>query len=254
MTLPPRCWKRSLQQSKCSGDANGSGLPTANNYMFADLLLFMSGEGDKATPPSFTTHYVAIEASSASLEALIASLLPACGPAKETTFTVAIRLLIAVGSLVACTDGEWATTPSCMSMGACNTLLQVRIHRSMHVARIPNIGNTHLPWRTTGPLWHPPSGHFFPSLHLNYPSRSGYIQLVVPFWFPSNCVLFPGSPSCSSPSARRSPVISPGPGARRTHLPPPDAPAVAHRTWTKSRLLAMSHVHLCWASKLVAGF
>ena len=53
MMLPARCWKRSLQQSKYSGDANGSGLPTANNYLFADLFLFMSGEGDEATSPSF---------------------------------------------------------------------------------------------------------------------------------------------------------------------------------------------------------
>ena len=77
-------------------------LPTTNNNLFANLFLFMSGEGDEATSPSFTTRYAAIEASSASLEALIASLLPACGPAKEATFPTAIRLLIAVGSLVAC--------------------------------------------------------------------------------------------------------------------------------------------------------
>ena len=225
--LPARCWKRSLQQSKCSGDANGSSLPTANNYLFADLFLFTSGEGDEVTSPSFTTRYAAIEASSASLEALIVSLLLACGPTKEATFPMAIRLLIAGGSLVACTDSEWATTPSCMSMGACNALLQARICLSMHVTRIPNIGNTHLPWRATGPLWRPPSEHFFPSLHLNYPSWSDYIRVVVPFWFPSNSVLFPGSPSCSSPSARGSPFISPGPGARRTHMPLPDAPVVA---------------------------
>ena len=74
---------------------------------------------------SFTTRHVAIEASSALLEALIASLLPACGPTKEATFQSAIRLLIAVGLLVACADDEWATTPSCVSMGARNTLLQV---------------------------------------------------------------------------------------------------------------------------------
>ena len=91
--LLARCWKRSLQQSKYSGDANGSGLPTANNYRFADLFLFTSGEGDEATSPSFTTRYVAIEASSASLEALIASLLPAFGPAKEATFPMAISVV-----------------------------------------------------------------------------------------------------------------------------------------------------------------
>ena len=254
LMLPARCWKRSLQQSKWSGDANGSGLPTANNYLFADLFFFMSGEGDEVTSPSFTTRYVAIEASSTSLEALIASLLPACGPVKEATFPMAIRLLIAVGSLVACTDSEWVTTPSCMSMGACNALLQACIRCSMHVTRIPNIGNNHLPQQATGSLWRPPSGHFFPSLRLNYPSWLGYIWIVVPFWFPSNSVLFPGSPSCLSPSARGSRFISPGPRARRTHLPPPHAPAVAQRAWTRSRLFATPHVHLCWASKLVASF
>ena len=55
LMLPARCWKRSLQHSKCTGDANifWSGLPTANKYLFADLLLFESGEGDEATSPSF---------------------------------------------------------------------------------------------------------------------------------------------------------------------------------------------------------
>ena len=226
----------------------------ANKYLSADLFFFMSGEGDKATSPSFPTRYVAIEASSALLEALIASLLPACGPAKKATFLMAIRLLIVVRSLVACANGEWATTPSCVSIGACNVLLQVRIHRSMHVMCIPSIGNTHLPRQATAPLWRPPSGHFFPSLHLNYPSRLGYIRVVVPFWCPSNSVLFPGSPSCSSPLARRFSFISPSPGARWTHLPPSDAPAVAHHAWTKSRSFATLHVHFCWASKLVAGF
>ena len=235
MMLPAHCWKRSLQQSKCSGDVNGSGLPTADNYLFADLFLFLSGEGDEATSPSFTTRYATIEASSALLKALIASLLPASDLVKEATFPMAIRLLIAVRLLVACADGEWAPAPSCVLMGACNALLQARIHCSMHVMRISNIGNTHLPRWATGPLWRPPSGHFFPSLHLNYPSRSGYIGVAVPFWFPSNSILFPGSPSCSSPSARESPFISPGPVARPMHLPLPNAPVVAHRAWTKSR-------------------
>ena len=131
----------------------------------------------------------------------------------------------------------------------------VSAHLSLDACDVfPTHGNTHLPRRATGPLWRPPSGHFFPSLRLSYPSRSGYIRVVVPFWFPSNSVFFPGSPSCSSPSARGSPFISPGPGARRTHLPPPDAPAVAQRAWTTSRSFATPHVHLCWASKLVAGF
>ena len=142
---------------------------------------------------------------------------------------MAVRLLISIRLVVACANGEWGTTPSCMSIGTYNALLQVRICRSMHVMRIPNIGNTHIPRRATGPLWHLPSRHFFPFLYLNYPSRSGYIWVVVPFWFPSNFVLFPGSPSSSSPLASGSPFISPGLGACRTHLPPPDTPVVAHR-------------------------
>ena len=55
LILPTRCWKRSLQHSKCSGDANRSGLLTANNYLFADFFLFSSGEGEEATSRSFAT-------------------------------------------------------------------------------------------------------------------------------------------------------------------------------------------------------
>ena len=39
--------------------------------------------GDEATSPSFAIHHAAIEASSVSLEALIATLLPADGTVKE---------------------------------------------------------------------------------------------------------------------------------------------------------------------------
>ena len=104
--LPVHCWKRSFQLGAFSGDANANSLPTVNNYLFADLFLFTSREGDETISSSFTIRYAAIEASSALLEALIASLLSTCGPAKEATFPTAIRLLIAVGSLVACADGE----------------------------------------------------------------------------------------------------------------------------------------------------
>ena len=84
--LLAHCWKRSLQYSKCNGDANGSGLPTVHNYLFADLFLSTSGEDNKATSPFFTIRYVVIEASRASLEVLIASLRPACCLAKEAIF------------------------------------------------------------------------------------------------------------------------------------------------------------------------
>ena len=68
----------------------------------------------------------------------------------------------------------------------------VSAHLSLQACvAFPNHGNTHLPRRATGPLWRPPSGHFFPSLRLNYPSRSGYIRVVVLFWFPSNSVFSP---------------------------------------------------------------
>ena len=70
LMLPARCWKRSLQNSKCPGDANKSGLPTANKYLFANLLVFESGEGEERTSPSFIAASAGIDASSSSLEAL----------------------------------------------------------------------------------------------------------------------------------------------------------------------------------------
>ena len=91
--------------------------------MLADLLFITAREGNEATSASFATENAAIEASSALLEALIASLLPACGTAKKATCPMVINLLIAVGSLFSCTDGERATPPSCASIGAYNTLL-----------------------------------------------------------------------------------------------------------------------------------
>ena len=60
--------------------------PRQTKYLFADLLLFTRREGDEVTSPSFVAENAAIEASSASLEALIAALLPAVGTAKEAIF------------------------------------------------------------------------------------------------------------------------------------------------------------------------
>ena len=71
--LPAHRWKRSFQLSKFSGDGKASTLPTANKCLFANLLLFASGEGDEATSPSFTTSYGSIQASSPSLETLISA-------------------------------------------------------------------------------------------------------------------------------------------------------------------------------------
>ena len=48
--------------------------------------LFTTGEGNEAISPSFAICYVPIEASSASLEALIATLLPANDTTKEAIF------------------------------------------------------------------------------------------------------------------------------------------------------------------------
>ena len=47
--------------------------PRQTEYLFADLLLFTSGEGDKATSLSFAPENEAINGSSASLETLIAT-------------------------------------------------------------------------------------------------------------------------------------------------------------------------------------
>ena len=74
--------KRSLRFGICKGDETGSIHPGQRENLFADLLLFMSGEGEEATSPSFATANALIEASSALLEALIPSSLPAGGIVK----------------------------------------------------------------------------------------------------------------------------------------------------------------------------
>ena len=48
--------------------------PRQTKYLFADLLLFTNGEGDEATSHSFASKNEAIDASSSSLEAFIATL------------------------------------------------------------------------------------------------------------------------------------------------------------------------------------
>ena len=58
---------------------------------------------------SFAIHYAVIDASSMTLEVLIARLLPTNGIVKEATFPIVIKLLIAIGFLFAYTDGEWTT-------------------------------------------------------------------------------------------------------------------------------------------------
>ena len=70
--LPARRWKRLLQLGIWRGDAMGALYPRQTKCLFADLLLFESGEGDEATSPSFAASNAGIDASSALLEALIA--------------------------------------------------------------------------------------------------------------------------------------------------------------------------------------
>ena len=134
-----RCWKRSLQHSKYKVIAHGSSLPAANKYLFAELLFFMSGEGEETTSPSFTTRYAAIEASSASLEALIASVLPACGTAKEATFPTTINLLIAVGLLFL---AQMASGQRCHL--ACRLALKTRYCKPAFVAQ--SVTSVSYPW------------------------------------------------------------------------------------------------------------
>ena len=52
---------------------NQSVFTAVNKYLFADLLLFESGEGDEATSPSFPAENAVIDASNSSLEAPIAT-------------------------------------------------------------------------------------------------------------------------------------------------------------------------------------
>ena len=66
-------WKLSLQLGTFKGDAKGSTSPTTNSDLFADLLLFVIGEGDEATLLSFTTCCAPIDAFNALLEPLNAT-------------------------------------------------------------------------------------------------------------------------------------------------------------------------------------
>ena len=98
----------------------GRALLVTNKYLFANLLVFMSGEGNKAMLSSFAICYAPINTFSVSLEALIASLLPTSGTPKEAPFLIAIKLLIVIGSFFFCANGEWVTLPSCGSIGTYN--------------------------------------------------------------------------------------------------------------------------------------
>ena len=72
--LPDCLWKRKWNVTSCSWNAKLGTLHTKQNYLLA-LFTFIRGvEGDKATSPSFAAENEAIDASSSSLEALIATV------------------------------------------------------------------------------------------------------------------------------------------------------------------------------------
>ena len=51
LMLPARCWKCSLQQNKCSGNANKSGLPMANKYLFVNIYFLRAERATRQRPP-----------------------------------------------------------------------------------------------------------------------------------------------------------------------------------------------------------
>ena len=107
------------------------------------ILYNQRGKGGKI--PLFCHTLRGNEASSASLEALIATLLPASGTAKEVTFLTAIKLLIAVRSLFSCADGERAT-PISLRIDRRIQRVVVSVHFPLHADdEFPSNGNTRLP-------------------------------------------------------------------------------------------------------------
>ena len=71
--LPDCLWKRKWNVTSCSWKAKLGTLHTEKNYLFALFIFFCGVEGDEATSPSFAAENQAIDASSSSLEALIAT-------------------------------------------------------------------------------------------------------------------------------------------------------------------------------------
>ena len=62
-----------MQLTTFGGNVNRSDFTTTKKYLFANLLLFESAEGDETTYLSFLVANARIDASSALLEALIAT-------------------------------------------------------------------------------------------------------------------------------------------------------------------------------------
>ena len=180
--LPARRWKRSLQLGICKWDAIEALYRRQTKYLFADLWLFTSVEGDEATSPSFAIRYAAIDASSTSLEAIIATLLPAGGTTKKRPFSDGNQALDC-RRIVSCFHRWRAGNAAILRVDPHLQRAVVRAHLSLRTSvAFTTHGNTHLPRWARGPLWCPPSGHFFPSLRSIYPSQSGLIWVAAPFW------------------------------------------------------------------------
>ena len=87
LMLPARRWKRLLQLYKCKGHGNGSTLPTANRIPVCRSLIVYKRRARRGNVAFFcNTFHVAIDASSSSLKAIIATLLPTDGIAKKAIF------------------------------------------------------------------------------------------------------------------------------------------------------------------------
>ena len=83
----------------------------ANKYLLADLLLFESGEGNKATSPSCATENKSIDASNSSMEMPIATHHMR-GDANENSLPMAIKCLFANILFFVAREANEATSPS----------------------------------------------------------------------------------------------------------------------------------------------
>ena len=118
LMLPAHRWKRPLQLITCREDTNGSSFTTANKHLFANLLLFESGEGDEATSPSFAAKNASIDASSSSLEAPIATYYMQRGMRMGGIFTTADKYLSTDLLFFTAREGDEATSPSFIAENA----------------------------------------------------------------------------------------------------------------------------------------
>ena len=73
LMLPARLWKRKWHVASCSWYAKSGTLHTEKIYLLVNLSFVHGAEGDGTTSPSFASANAGIDASSALLEALIAT-------------------------------------------------------------------------------------------------------------------------------------------------------------------------------------